>query len=277
MKKGSFDALNKDALLWDKLAKESAPAWWQNILDDSELYVEVRKDNYVNVYYYGASVALIKYEKGDIEAYTHYKYLGKEKLGNKIYLNCTELIKTKEGIDSIKHAIKNAYLSKEKKVQGILKLHHKTKYIDSEFAYKKEDGGKNETTRIDLIELRGNALHFVELKLIDDARLRINPDRKPSTSEDEPKINQQMRNYRMFIEGHAKDLKQYYSNLLAIKKKIGVWQGKTQVEEICTTPHLLVVNTYSKPLSKGKQERMKDIKALGDERFDTEVVDIDAL
>jgi hypothetical protein len=269
MKKGSFDALNKDALLWDLLAKESAPAWWQNILDDSELYVEVRKDNYVNVYYYGASVALIKYEKGDIEAYTHYKYLGKEKLGNKIYLNCTELIKTKEGIDSIKQAIKDAYLSKEKKVQGMLKLHHNTKYIDSEFAYKKEDGGKNNTTRIDLIELRGNTLHFVELKLIDDARLR--------TSVGKPEIRQQMDNYRIFIEGHEKDLKQYYSNLLAIKKKIGVWQGQTQVEEVCTTPHLLVVNTYSKPLSKGKQERVKDIKALGGECFDTEVVDIDAL
>lgn len=269
MKKGSFDALNKDALLWDLLAKESAPAWWQNILDDSELYVEVRKDNYVNVYYYGASVALIKCEKGDIEAYTHYKYLGKEKLGNKIYLNCTELIKTKEGIDSIKQTIKEAYLSKEKKVQGMLKLHHNTKYIDSEFAYKKEDGGKNKTTRIDLIELRGNTLHFVELKLIDDARLR--------TSVGKPEIRQQMDNYRIFIEGHEKDLKQYYSNLLAIKEKIGVWQGKTQVEEVCTTPHLLVVNTYSKPLSKGKQERMNYIKALGNECFDTEVVDIDAL
>lgn len=269
MKKGSFDALNKDALLWDLLAKESAPAWWQNILDDSELYVEVRKDNYVNVYYYGASVALIKYEKGDIEAYTHYKYLGKEKLGNKIYLNCTELIKTKEGVDSIKHAIKDAYLSKEMKVQGMLKLHHNTKYIDSEFAYKKEDGGKNKTTRIDLIELRGNTLHFVELKLIDDARLR--------TSVGKPEIRQQMENYSIFIKGYEKDLKQYYSNLLAIKEKIGVWQGKTQVEEVCTTPHLLVVNTYSKPLSKGKQERMNYIKALGNECFDTEVVDIDAL
>ena len=70
--KGSFKALDENSALWQALKEQ--PAWWKNILQDEDLYVEVRKDNYVNVYYDGGNVALIKYGENDVEALTHHKY-----------------------------------------------------------------------------------------------------------------------------------------------------------------------------------------------------------
>lgn len=58
---GTFASLQEEHHLWKAL--EEKPLWWRNILNDPELYVEVRKDNYINVYYYGGCVALIQWFK----------------------------------------------------------------------------------------------------------------------------------------------------------------------------------------------------------------------
>lgn len=258
--KGSFKALDENSALWQALKEQ--PAWWKNILQDEDLYVEVRKDNYVNVYYEGGNVALIKYGENDVEALTHHKYLG-EKKKDKLYLNSIELIKTKEGIEAIKNKIKQEYASasKEKEVQAKLKLSNKDLYIDSEFAYKVAD---RKTMRIDLIALREKTLHFVELKLITDARLRV--------KEGPPEINEQMGKYRKFITEHAEDFKNYYSKLLKIKKDIGLWSGETEIENVSLIPQLLVVNTYKKQ-TEAREERIEYIKNLGsDGSFETILV-----
>lgn len=54
---GSFEALQEDRRLWQEL--EQMPQWWKNIIEDDELYVEIRKDNYVNVYYYVSSLNIL--------------------------------------------------------------------------------------------------------------------------------------------------------------------------------------------------------------------------
>ena len=53
MAKNYFN-LSTDAKLFEELGKQ--PTWWKTILSDKELYVNVRKDNRINVYYLGASV-----------------------------------------------------------------------------------------------------------------------------------------------------------------------------------------------------------------------------
>ena len=48
--------------------------WWRRFVDDRELFVAVR-DNRVNVYCRGCSVAEVRLEAGEVVGRTHYKYL----------------------------------------------------------------------------------------------------------------------------------------------------------------------------------------------------------
>ena len=53
MARNYFD-LNINAPLFTELSK--LPEWWKTIINDNSLYVNVRKNNRINVYYRGASV-----------------------------------------------------------------------------------------------------------------------------------------------------------------------------------------------------------------------------
>ena len=51
----TFDKLKRDAKIFVELSKN--PEWWKRFKEDSLLYIEIRKDNQVNVYFEGGSVA----------------------------------------------------------------------------------------------------------------------------------------------------------------------------------------------------------------------------
>lgn len=274
---GSFDALNEENRLWTEL-EANPPQWWKNILADKELYVEIRKDNYVNVYYYGGNVALVRWTGGKITTETHRKYLG-ESDETDMYQDCTDMLQSKEGLEFINERIREVYhklpqrkeadehnkvyISNEKWIQGELKLRFPKRYVDSEFAYRISD---TELIRFDLVELRGKELVFIELKLITDPRLR--------SKNKEPEIIEQMTKYSDFIRGHAETLKNYYAKLLRIKKRIGLWDGESEIEHIALKPILLIVNTYKGELSKGRKERKNAIEGLNENTlFETVIVD----
>lgn len=273
---GSFDALNETHRLWQEL-ENNPPQWWKNILEDKELYVEVRKDNYANVYYYGGNVALVRWTGGKITAETHRKYLGKPD-ETEMYQDGTTMLQSPEGLEYIKEKIRQeyhklpqrketdeengVYISNEKWVQGELKLGFPQRYIDSELAYRT---GKENLIRFDLVELKEDKLAFVELKLITDSRLR--------RKEKEPEIIEQMAKYSNFIQEHAEVLKNYYAKLLRIKKRIGLWDGKTDIERMVLKPQLWIVNTYKGEISTEKDKRIQSIKELEQEtNFETFIV-----
>ena len=274
---GSFDALNEECRLWREL-ENNPPQWWKNILEDKGLYVEIRKDNYANIYYHGGNVALVRWTGGKITAETHRKYLEKSDETD-LYQDCTAMLQSKEGLEFIKERIREVYhklpqrkeadeqnkvyLSNEKWVQGELKLRFPKRYVDSEFAYRISD---TELIRFDLVELRGKELVFIELKLITDSRLR--------SKNKEPEIIEQMAKYSDFICEHAETLKAYYTKLLRIKKRIGLWDGESEIEHINLKPILLIVNTYKGELSKGREERKKAMGELKEKTsFETVIVD----
>ena len=309
---GSFNALNEECRLWQELEK-NPPLWWKNLLADEELYVEIRKDNYANVYYYGGNIALIQWTGREVTAETHQKYLGDKnpvkiiikkgidsKTGKETereeriyeYRDCRAKLQTKEGLEEIKRYIrdiyhdihgenkqgetreernrnKHLYTSSEKSVQGALKLHFPSRYIDSEFAYHwphmDKLGKEHKTIRIDLVELKEKTLVFTELKLITDPRLRSN--------KNEAEIISQMEEYAQFIKKYAEELKDYYAKLLRIKRRIGLWDGETQIEHVALKPVLLVVNTYTGELSEGRRKRKGAIENLKSTMFETTVVD----
>ncbi len=266
---GTFASLQEEHSLWSVL--EEKPQWWTNILNDPELYVEVRKDNYVNVYYYGGCIALIRWVNGKIMAETNLKYLAENNQTRKTsrntnYSDCGELLQSREGLEEIKNRItqvyhklpiqgeinnrKKVHISNEKMVQGRLILHNRDRYIDSELAYRTKG---QETMRIDLVELRNQTLVIVELKLITDNRLR----HLDGTAE----IIDQMQKYHDFINhgNRLEELRSYYTKLLEIKKRIGVWGKEAKIKEVSRIPELLVIDTYSQ-MTKGRSNRIADIR-----------------
>lgn len=275
---GSFETLNSENPLWNQLEK-NPPQWWKDILKDKELYVEIRKDNYANVYYYGGNVARVRWKDENISAETHQKYLGKSDKTNP-YPDCTAKLNTVDGLKEIKENIcqeyhkllirkttderNGVYTSNEKWIQGVLKLRFPECYIDSEFAYRTAE---NQLIRFDLVELRRGDLFFIELKLITDSRLR--------SKNESPEIIGQMQKYAEFIEAHEKELIKYYTKVLKIKKQIDLWNANIQITGLSKKPELLIVNTYKKEkITKGKQERIKAIENLKNEtQFDTVITD----
>ena len=49
-------------------------SWWRDILNDHDLHIGIRNE-YLNVYYQGNSLVLIKQGHGGLLGQTHYKYL----------------------------------------------------------------------------------------------------------------------------------------------------------------------------------------------------------
>lgn len=67
-----------------KCLKENPPAWWEMFKNDPELYIDVRKDNMVMVYYQGGRVACLTYKRGrGISAKTHPNTLERSLIKNR--------------------------------------------------------------------------------------------------------------------------------------------------------------------------------------------------
>ena len=93
----TFEKLNVESALFAKLKSGKYP-WWDKVKNNPNLYIDVRKDNNLNVYFEGGSVIKLHYcsRHKKIQAYTHKKYLYKEGKG---YVECADMLNEK--IDTI--------------------------------------------------------------------------------------------------------------------------------------------------------------------------------
>lgn len=256
MAKVTFKTLNQKARLFTELSIAGRYKWWEKMKNHPDLYIEIRKDNNINVYYQGGSVVRLHYcsKQKRIQAFTHPKYLGEK---GKYYVNCVDILEDK--FDSILENIRKHYSQKkglskekwsEKYIQGNIIIKSKRDYIDSEFAYVKD----GLDIRIDLVKCINGEIQFVELKRLDDGRML-------KSTDDAPEVVKQVRNYKEFIEKHQNDIIEYYQKLWNIKSSLNLQVTDTCPCSVNKDPLLLIFDRWEKT-SKGREEhthRMEEI------------------
>ena len=274
----NHEMLKAEHKLFSTLASKDAPAWWSVVKADKDLYIEVRKQNIIDIYFMGGRIAEAKYDfkEKKIKVTTHPKYMGQKdendsnyyrktvnSKGKTIfvakYTDCEEWLTSRTS--ELKTNITKAYSkedngesTKKKLIQGKLIINGRDKYLDSEFAHRFEEGSQK-TVRIDLIKIENNQFVFEELKRIGDSRLR--------NTQGNPEILRQMGDYRAFLRANQDALTQYYRKLYAIKKNLDLTVPDVKDINIVTMspdPKLLIANNYEKKTD----EREKRIKAIND-------------
>ena len=254
----TFETLNPNAPLFSEL-KSGNYSWWGNIKKDDRLYIEIRKDNYINVYFEGGNVAKLEYRSKDntIQTTTHSKYLH----GNgDDYVECsldkdletiiTNIQKYYSKTKDEKEKGKEKEEWSEKYIQSQYIIKYPPKYIDSEFAYK----DNLLDIRVDLIECINGELRFVELKTIDDGRMLKKTD-------DNPEVVEQVKAYEDFISNYKKEIVEYYQKVWEIKKDLGLRIPEKRPSSLAEKPLLLIFNRWTKSTDRRKEHtsRMKDI------------------
>ena len=255
------------------------PSWWARFKNDSSLYIEIRKDNQVNVYFEGGSVARIHYcsKHKKLQVFTHHKYLNlpvpsksnayiecsgiidEPKETNSEILVCDKVIERVKTCYSQKHAI-NGIVDKEKWsekfIQGTLITQSSDFHLDSEFAY----NDATDKNRIDLIRCDNGVITFVELKRIADGRMLHKTD-------ESPEIVDQMNRYKDFITKYSVELLAYYQKLYDVKAELGLPVPQIRPSSINPEPHLLIFDNWTKETTGRKIHRKRLIDILNREKI----------
>jgi hypothetical protein len=273
----TFDILKPEAKIFQELKKN--PSWWARFKNDSSLYIEIRKDNQVNVYFEGGSVARIHYcsKHKKLQVFTHHKYLNlpapsksnayiecsgiidEPKETNSEILVCDKVIERVKTCYSQKHAI-NGIVDKEKWsekfIQGTLITQSSDFHLDSEFAY----NDATDKNRIDLIRCDKGVITFVELKRIADGRMLHKTDKSPE-------IVDQMNRYKDFITKYSVELLAYYQKLYDVKAELGLPVPQIRPSSINPEPHLLIFDNWTKETTGRKIHRERLIDILNREKI----------
>lgn len=264
--KGSFDSLSRSHELFRFLA-DGRPYWWTLLTGDKALRIDIRKDNYINVYFEDSCALKIEMAKsGRLIMTTHASFTtGIEgKQTGKWYFDVAEsLIDSPESvIRYLKENITRFYgngnpmaleETSEKYVQWAWSTLWNNDILDTEFAYNLDEPIPD--LRIDMVQNSFGTLRFIELKRINDNRLRV------KDPESMPEIITQMHKYAEFISIHKEELLTYYQAVYDIKRDLGIRTSQYRPTALESKPHLAIANLYSKIESRRK-ERIEDICRL---------------
>ena len=266
----TFGTLKHNARIFLEL--NNNPHWWKLFKEDSSLYIEVRKDNQVNVYFEGGSIARIHYcsKHRKLQVFIHHKYLGIPKpADNNLYVEYSDKIGS--CLNDVLDRVKTVYSQKgsidgvvpkekwsEKYIQGTLIVQSRQCHLDSEFAYNDSET----SNRIDLVRCSDGMVTFVELKRMGDNRMLHETDATPE-------VVYQMNRYKQFIEKHSSQLLEYYQKLYDIKKILELPVPESRPVCINPIPELLIFDCWEKN-TKGRDEhrrRLCEILQKEDIRF----------
>lgn len=245
-------------------------SFWHKMLNDKELFVAIR-DNYINVYYFGASLCKLDYTSdGVIRGQTHRKYLGIEEDGHFESAN-GKIIEEKSKIKSLTELTQikgnaNKYVIPEKRESyneilntGICVIDVETTLVKKKIPnpIKKSD---YESSSLDYLVSENDKLVFYEAKHINNKEIR---------SRTTPKVLVQIARYEEAIKQHEDEIISSYKlvcqnlNDLHISKN-GNCDGNLIGKKICIElkPRLIIFDIDN---SKKEDKHILKLKeVLGD-------------
>jgi hypothetical protein len=266
--------LRTDHPLFERLKKES-PKWWENLKSDPELYIDIRKNNYLNVYHNGGSIMRLNGTK-KYNANINIEYIPLNRTGNyesfifkdqNILLNENKTIKLnnfeEESLELIKKRVRGYYPNRsEKGLQGNYVIYAKNKsktkdgfFIDTELQHSNK--------RIDLIwvDLKNKKIAFVELKTIGDERLYIDDGKNQET------IDAQLNKYYEFSRKYKEIILDYYNKVFCIKRELGLLPNFVKEKslsnfDLIEKPILLVGDCTRKWIHKNAEELNDQLRGI---------------
>ena len=266
-----FDKLTPTHNLFTTLRSDN-PQWWQLLKSQPDCYIDIRKDNTINVYYNGGSLFKISYRRGyGYNVKIHPAYLGQK--GNKYvpFPNYASLDQPK--LKEIKDNIASRFGHKsESGLKAQMMCATGSIYIDTEFAFTEPDENnpkKSKIIRIDLVRLNGKTIEFVELKRISDGRLLKKESYGASKGDEE--ILEQVKKYNKFLNDNKDEIIKYYKNLLKIKSDLDLLpaslKGRTFDKDTCLDLLDKVVlfiakENYEDRVTEKRKERRKVMRNL---------------
>ena len=264
--------LKTDYALFQRLKNES-PQWWNNLKSDPEIYIDVRKDNYLNVYYNGGSIMKLEGSK-KYKAQIHYEYIPLHKDSDYLpYEFQDENIDFREhkpikinnfsnvALEKIKKRIRKFNPNNsEKGIQGhyVVSNNRSSKnkdgfFIDTEFMY--------DNLRVDMIwvDLKSKNIALVELKTIGDERLYVDKSQTQET------IDKQLKKYYEFARKSKNTLIQYFNQVYSIKRDLGLLPSFAKEQslenyELIQKPILLVGDCTNEWIKKNADDINNNIK-----------------
>lgn len=127
--------------------------WWTKMLADPDLFVAIRNE-YLNVYYRGCSLAKIRFDGSEVFVETHYKYLvkprrkpeyvtargGKFDLGASFPRGIVDVLNDDlASLSDLKLATKPHIGAEKKFVAGIIATHHNIIDVEVALIHEEED------------------------------------------------------------------------------------------------------------------------------------------
>jgi hypothetical protein len=219
--------LDPNNITFVELQKKNKYPWWENLKRDKDISIQIRRENYIDVYRNGGAIIRnLRYGGEAFAAEIHSEYIPiKKENENKGYVGLTlntkgvmfkETIKPmdfsqfdKPELKAVKHWIETRY---DPKTEKAIQFKFATKdpcIIDTEFQFNK--------SRIDLVRLdtSTNKIVFIEIKTIGDPWLF-------SGLEDSDNIFHQLNKYHEIARDNKKVLLIYFEKVLQIKKDLGL-------------------------------------------------------
>jgi hypothetical protein len=219
---------------FEKAATSVEPHWFKDLLflwrpsgqpsDKYGLRLAIR-NNYLNFYRCGQSVARVACVRGKLVADVHYKYVLGERLGysGPLYLRLNAEGRfpeasgapSYEGPATLQQWIEDAseYVGVEKSI--VDKLVEKNEHvIDLEMALPAWTPS-NLAVRMDLVAIENGRVVFWEVKTVDDSRIRCKADFEEDKS---PHVLRQLANYRDYLkqDRHSEDVALAYRETAAL-------------------------------------------------------------